>query len=77
MKVKKSIPPKNFEAAMKELEELSARIESGDMPLEDVLDFYQRGVVLVNYCRDKLAEAQAQIRLLDKEGLVVMNNGDD
>lgn len=77
MKAKKSLPPKNFEAALEELEALSTRIESGALPLEEVLSFYQRGVVLVNYCRKKLDEARAQIRLLDKEELVITDNDDE
>ena len=77
MKTKKSLPPKNFEAALGELEALSTRIESGALPLEEVLSFYQRGVILVNYCRKKLDEARAQIRLLDKEGLVITDNDDE
>ena len=39
MKAKKSLPPKNFEAALEELEALSTRIESGALPLEEVLSF--------------------------------------
>ncbi|MFZ9551617.1 MAG: exodeoxyribonuclease VII small subunit [Hylemonella sp.] len=42
---------------------------SGAMPLEQLLQGYQRGAQLLQYCRDRLAAVEGQIKLLD-EGLL-------
>jgi exodeoxyribonuclease VII small subunit len=57
--------PASYEAAMAELESLVARLESGDMPLEQLLTGYQRGAELLNFCRDKLQAVEDQIKVLD------------
>ena len=44
--------PASYEAALKELEQLVGRLESGDMPLEELLSGYQRGAQLLQFCRD-------------------------
>jgi len=61
--------PVSYEAALQELEQLVARLESGDMPLEQLLTGYQRGAELLNYCRDKLAAVESQIKVLDENTL--------
>jgi len=57
--------PTSYEAALKELEQLVGRLESGDMPLEELLGGYQRGAELLQYCRDKLQAVENQINVLD------------
>ena len=57
--------PASYEAAQTELEQLVARLESGDMPLEQLLTGYQRGAELLKYCRDKLQAVEEQIKVLD------------
>lgn len=57
--------PASYEAALQELEQLVGRLESGDMPLEQLLSGYQRGAELLHYCRDKLQSVENQINLLD------------
>lgn len=59
-----STPP-SYEAALEELEQLVARIESGAMPLEQLLTGYQRGAELLKFCRDKLEAVENQIKVLD------------
>ena len=58
-------PPANYEAALQELEQLVGRLESGDMPLEQLLSGYQRGAQLLQFCRDKLQAVENQISVLD------------
>jgi exodeoxyribonuclease VII small subunit len=60
-----SAPP-SYEAALEELEQLVARIESGTMPLEQLLTGYQRGAELLKFCRDKLEAVEKQIKVLDE-----------
>ncbi len=57
--------PASYEAALEELEQLVGRLESGDMPLEQLLSGYQRGAELLQYCREKLRAVENQISILD------------
>ena len=61
--------PASYEAAMAELESLTARLESGDMPLDQLLTGYQRGASLLQYCREKLQAVEDQIKVLDDGAL--------
>lgn len=58
-------PPASYEAALQELEQLVSQLESGQLPLEQLLAGYQRGAVLLEFCRDKLAAVESQIQVLD------------
>ena len=58
--------PAHYEAAMDELEGLVARMESGDMPLDQLLSQYQRGAHLLQFCRDKLQAVEDQMKVLDE-----------
>jgi len=57
--------PAHYEAAMQELETLVARMESGDLPLDQLLASYERGAALLQLCRDKLQAVENQIKVLD------------
>jgi len=57
--------PTSYEAALEELEQLVARLESGQMPLDELLSGYQRGAALLAYCRERLDQVENQIRVLD------------
>jgi exodeoxyribonuclease VII small subunit len=56
----------SYEAALQQLEALVARMDSGQMPLDELLAGYQRGATLLKICRDKLAAVEQQIKLLDE-----------
>lgn len=58
-------PPASYEAAMEELEQLTGRIESGQLPLEQLLAGYERGAELLKFCREKLQAVEEQIKVLD------------
>lgn len=60
----------NFEAALTELETIIATMERGDLPLEQALDSYQRGVALLRHCQTTLNAADARIRVLEEQQLV-------
>jgi exodeoxyribonuclease VII small subunit len=55
----------SYEAALQQLEALVARMDSGQMPLDELLAGYARGAALLKLCRDKLAAVEQQIKLLD------------
>ena len=57
--------PGTFEEAMAELEQMVARLESGDLPLDQLLTHYQHGAALLQQCREKLQAVEDQIKVLD------------
>jgi exodeoxyribonuclease VII small subunit len=59
-------PPASYEAALAELEQLVGQIESGQLPLEQLLTGYQRGAELLQFCRDKLQAVENQVKVLDE-----------
>ena len=62
-----SLPkPASFELALEELELLLTQLESGAMPLEQLLAQYQRGAELLQYCRDQLEAVETQVKVLDQ-----------
>lgn len=56
----------SFEAAVAELEQVVADMESGKLSLEDSLAAYQRGAELLKQCRTRLDDAQQQVRILEE-----------
>jgi exodeoxyribonuclease VII small subunit len=65
--------PDNYEAALQELEQLVVQLESGQMPLDQLLTGYQRGAALLGFCRDKLQAVEDQIKVLDGSQLKPWN----
>ena len=63
---KTSDPPKTFEAALAELEEIVANMEGGQLPLKDALAAYKRGAELLTYCQASLKDAQQQVEILEQ-----------
>jgi exodeoxyribonuclease VII small subunit len=61
--------PTSYEAALKELEGLVQQMESGQLPLADLLSGYQRGAELLSYCRAQLDAVEEQIKVLDHGAL--------
>jgi len=72
----KSLKPKTqtkeprFEDALERLEKIVQEMESGDLPLEEILKKYEEGSKLMQVCTAKLNEAEKRIEILmkDKEG---------
>jgi exodeoxyribonuclease VII small subunit len=59
---------KDFEAAIAELESIVKKLEEGDLPLEQSLVLYERGVQLSRFCHQKLEEAERRIEILGERG---------
>lgn len=68
-KTGKTTPPKDFESALAELEGLVERMESGELPLEESLAAYKRGIELTTYCQQKLNAAEQQVKQLEGNSL--------
>jgi len=54
-----------FEEALAELEAIVARMESGELTLEQSLAAYKRGAALLQYCQLALRDAQQQVKVLE------------
>ena len=56
-----SVHDMSFEAAVKELETIVARLEQGEVDLEDSLALYERGQALKSHCEAKLKAAESRL----------------
>lgn len=59
---------KSYEQQMEELEALVARLESGELPLEDAMKAYEKGVALVRALEGMLGDARRKVEILTKNG---------
>lgn len=57
-----------FEASLKELEAVVARMEQGEQPLAESLRDFERGVQLTRQCQGMLQSAQQRVDVLTREG---------
>jgi exodeoxyribonuclease VII small subunit len=60
--------PPDFEQALSELETLVQRLERGDLPLDEALKHFERGVALTRHCQLSLKAAQQKVEILLKAG---------
>ena len=58
----------SFEAAFEELEGIIARLEAGDLPLDESVELYERGRKLSERCQTLLDEAELRVNKLTDEG---------
>ena len=56
-----------FEEALAQLEELVGVMESGNIPLEDLIRGFERGSKLLHFCRSKLNAMERRIEILTRE----------
>lgn len=57
--------PASYEQALAELDRLVQAMESGQMPLDQLLDSYKRGAELLQFCRGRLEAVEAQVKVLE------------
>lgn len=62
---------KPFEQSLSDLEEIVAKLEAGDLPLEESLKLFEEGIRLSRTCRERITSATRRIEILMKE-----TNGD-
>ncbi len=71
----------DFERSLSELETLVAKLEQGDVPLEEALKTFERGVALTRQCQTALRTAQQKVEVLlarnGEEALTRFAAGDD
>lgn len=56
--------PLHFEESLAELEQLVERMEQGNLPLEESLKLFERGVQLTRTCQGALRDAEQKVRIL-------------
>jgi len=64
---KNDIGKMSFEEAIKELTGIVGKIEQGEIPLQDSLHQYERGMAMIKHCRDILQKAEKRIEKISKE----------
>lgn len=65
--------PATYEQALAELDRLVAQMESGQLPLDELLDGYRRGAELLNFCRARLQGVEEQVKVLEDGHLKAWN----
>ena len=60
-KEKKDTTKPSFEEAITELTEIVSKIESGQTPLQNSLEQYEKGMALIKHCRAILEKAEKRI----------------
>ena len=58
---------KTFEEKMTELEELISKLESGTVPLEEMVALHERGMALYESCAQELASFEKRLKAPEKE----------
>lgn len=60
----KTPPAADFERSLDELEQLVAKMEGGEMSLDESLASFERGIGLFRHCQQSLEQAELRVRLL-------------
>lgn len=63
----KNIQLKDFESALKQLNQTVEKMEKGGLSLESSLVEFEQGVALIRYCQDLLKKAEQKIQIYNKE----------
>ena len=56
----------DFETALKRLEEIVKKLETGDLSLDSALQLFEEGIKLSRFCHTKLEEAERRVEILVK-----------
>lgn len=57
----------SFEQAVNELKEIVSKIENGDVPLQDSITQYEKGMELIQHCRTILQQAEKRIEKISQD----------
>jgi exodeoxyribonuclease VII small subunit len=61
-----NIEKMNFEQAIKELTEIVSKIEQGQIPLQESIEKYEKGMTLIKHCREILRKAEKRIEKISQ-----------
>ncbi|MGK2946627.1 MAG: exodeoxyribonuclease VII small subunit [Candidatus Malihini olakiniferum] len=54
----------SFEHALQQLEQIVTRLESGDLPLEEALSAFEKGIYLARHGKSQLQQAEQFVQIL-------------
>ena len=57
---------RDFESALKSLEDIVAQLETGDLTLDRALELFEEGIKISRFCNSKLDEAERKVEILVK-----------
>lgn len=63
-----------FEVALGQLEEIVQQMEGAELPLEELIGRYEKGMKLVKVCSDKLADAEQKVEVLTRQSSAAQGN---
>ena len=66
-KVQPTEETRSFEESLADLEEIVAKLESGDLPLEESLQLFEEGIRLSRTCRERVTQAERRIEILMRD----------
>ncbi len=64
---KNNISKLTFEQAIRQLTDIVGKIEQGEIPLQDSLNQYEKGMALIKHCKDILQKAEKRIEKISEE----------
>ncbi len=67
----------SFEEAFRLLEQTVQRLEDGGLTIDEMVHHFELGMALVAACREKLAAAEARVRVLARPVAEAMDEGLD
>lgn len=69
------VAPATYEQALAELDRLVQAMETGQLPLDQLLDGYKRGAELLQFCRGRLEAVEQQVQVLEDGELKPWSDG--
>ncbi|MHC4623954.1 MAG: exodeoxyribonuclease VII small subunit [Planctomycetota bacterium] len=76
-KTKDDLAKFSFEQAIKELTGIVSQIEQGQIPLQDSLQQYEKGMALIKHCRGILQKAEKRIEKISEQEQKAPESTDD
>lgn len=58
-----------FESQLKDLQAIVNHLEKGDLPLQDALTHYEKGIKLTRQCQEMLSQAEQKVAILKQQSL--------
>ena len=58
-----------YEDAIKKLNEIMEKLESGNIPLDKTFEYFEEGKKLLDFCKKQLSEAEGKLLKITKSGV--------
>ena len=60
-------PTPTFESALERIEQIAGRMETGELPLDDLIVAYEEGLRLIRFCSERLDEAEKRLQTITRD----------